>query len=66
MEKCVRFVIKKNGPTKVEAIGFNGVGCTTAVDNLLSKMQAVPVVEPEFTADYHTAPPELETENPDG
>ena len=65
MEKCVRFTIKKTG-TKVEAIGFAGEGCTAAVESLVNKMQAVPVVEPEFTADYHKAPAQLETEHPDG
>lgn len=53
MERKIRFTIKKNGPTKVEAIGFAGEGCQTAVDTLLSRMQAVPVVDPVLTADFH-------------
>ena len=56
-DKCVRFTLKKTG-TVTEAIGFQGVGCQDAVQNLLNRMQAVPVAAPEFTADYHAAPAE--------
>lgn len=59
--KCVRFTLKKTG-TVTEAIGFQGVGCEDAVRNLLNRMQAVPVAEPVFTADYHAAPAETEKE----
>lgn len=61
-QKKLRVTIDPKGSTKVEAVGFAGVGCTTAVDNFVAGMGAVPVVEPELTEDYFAAGTEQELE----
>lgn len=55
-QKVIKFTLKKGGKTDVEAIGFQGDGCTLAVNNFIETMKAVAVTEPEFTADYHAQP----------
>jgi hypothetical protein len=54
--KVIRCTIVRNGPTKIEAVGFEGVGCSDAVDRLTARLAATPVGEPTYKPEYATEP----------
>lgn len=64
MAKQLKFIIRpeNRGGTQIEAIGFQGKGCTSAIDNFVAGMGSEVSGDHELKDEYHMEDTQRETE----